>query len=94
MPENVSDFYDELADSYHLIFKDWESAIRLQANALRTLLKSHGDGSPLRILDCACGIGTQAIGLAMLGHQVVASDLSAAAVPTVGTFRAVPPARA
>ena len=80
MPENVSDFYDELADSYHLIFKDWESAIRLQANALRTLLKSHGDGSPLRILDCACGIGTQAIGLAMLGHQVVASDLSAAAV--------------
>ena len=29
-----------------------------------------------QILDCACGIGTQAIGLASLGYQVTASDIS------------------
>ena len=80
MPDSVSDFYNELADSYHLIFDDWDSAIKRQANALGSLLTKQSSGSPLRILDCACGIGTQAIGLAMLGHHVVASDLSPAAV--------------
>jgi 2-polyprenyl-3-methyl-5-hydroxy-6-metoxy-1,4-benzoquinol methylase len=34
----------------------------------------------LKILDCACGIGTQALGLAAFGHQVIASDLSQAEV--------------
>ncbi|CAM5657597.1 Methyltransferase type 11 OS=Streptomyces griseorubiginosus OX=67304 GN=AQJ54_23170 PE=4 SV=1 [Streptomyces griseorubiginosus] len=34
------------------------------------------DPGPLRILDCSCGIGTQAIGLALAGHRVVGSDLS------------------
>ena len=80
MAATVSDFYNELADSYHLIFDDWDSAIQRQAKVLNTLLTSHGNGSSLQILDCACGIGTQSIGLAMLGHQVVASDLSAAAI--------------
>jgi SAM-dependent methyltransferase len=32
------------------------------------------------VLDVACGIGTQALGLAALGYAVTASDLSAAAV--------------
>jgi glycine/sarcosine N-methyltransferase len=32
------------------------------------------------ILDCACGIGTQALGLAALGHRVTGSDLSAVAI--------------
>jgi len=80
MPDIVSNFYNELADSYHLIFDDWDSAIKRQANALGSLLTKQNSGRPLRILDCACGIGTQAIGLAMLGHHVVASDLSPAAV--------------
>ena len=34
----------------------------------------------LDLLDCSCGIGTQAIGLARRGHQVCAGDISAAAV--------------
>jgi len=80
MARNVSDFYDELAGSYHLIFEDWDSAIKRQARTLNSLLTSQHGGSPLMILDCACGIGTQVIGLALMGHQVVASDLSAAAV--------------
>lgn len=32
------------------------------------------------MLDCACGIGTQALGLAALGHRVTGSDLSPVAV--------------
>jgi SAM-dependent methyltransferase len=32
------------------------------------------------VLDCACGIGTQAIGLAMRGYDVVGADLSEVAV--------------
>lgn len=42
-----------------------------------------GDGR-LSILDVACGIGTQALGLAALGHRVTASDLSAGAVKRAG----------
>ena len=34
----------------------------------------------LSILDAACGIGTQALGLAALGYQMTASDISAAEV--------------
>lgn len=80
MPESVLGFYEELADYYHLIFDDWDCAIERQARILGNLLASQGVKGPLKILDCACGIGTQAIGLARLGHKVVASDLSKAAV--------------
>ena len=35
-----------------------------------------GRPGPYRLLDCSCGIGTQAIGLALMGHRVHATDLS------------------
>ena len=73
-------FYEELADHYHLIFDDWDAAIERQARVLGPLLASRLPAHPLTILDCACGIGTQALGLAALGHRVVASDLSGAEV--------------
>jgi SAM-dependent methyltransferase len=75
-----SRFYEELADFYHLIYEDWDASIKRQAGLLNALLMPETAGHPLRILDCACGIGTQSIGLALLGHQVVGSDLSEAAV--------------
>ncbi|MER6283028.1 class I SAM-dependent methyltransferase [Streptomyces sviceus] len=65
-------FYDSLAPDYHRIFADWDASIAHQARSLGALL---GPG-PHRVLDCSCGIGTQAIGLALAGHQVVGSDLS------------------
>jgi len=80
MPDDPTPFYEELADYYHLIFEDWDLSIARQAKTLNSLLISHLGSSPLHILDCACGIGTQSIGLAQLGHHVVASDLSPAAV--------------
>jgi len=71
-------FYDELAESYHLIFDDWDAAILRQRDVLARLLPVPANGK--RVLDCACGIGTQAIGLAMLGFSVEGSDPSNASI--------------
>jgi glycine/sarcosine N-methyltransferase len=68
-------FYDDLAPDYHLIFADWEASIARQAQALALLL-----GAAETVLDAACGIGTQALGLARAGFAVTASDVSPAAV--------------
>jgi SAM-dependent methyltransferase len=80
LDHKVLDFYDSLAPRYHLIFKDWDQAIDRQSKALNRLLNLRHADRPLKILDCACGIGTQAIGFAKLGQTVTASDLSEAAV--------------
>ena len=71
-------FYDELAESYHLIFDNWDAAILRQRDVLARLLPVPANGK--RVLDCACGIGTQAIGLAMLGYSVEGSDPSGASI--------------
>jgi glycine/sarcosine N-methyltransferase len=78
--DKILSFYEALADHYHLIFDDWNQSIERQARTLESLFRARGFGHALKVLDCACGIGTQAIGLTALGHQVVASDLSQAAV--------------
>ncbi|MGW4808726.1 class I SAM-dependent methyltransferase [Kitasatospora sp. NPDC004272] len=73
---STRDFYDELARDYHLIFRDWDASMAHQAKVLDELLHSRLGPGPHRILDCSCGIGTQAIGLALAGHEVLGSDLS------------------
>jgi SAM-dependent methyltransferase len=80
MARTTLDFYEDLAEYYHLIFDDWNKSIERQAGILNSLLLAQSPYSSLKLLDCACGIGTQAIGFAQLGHRVVASDLSRAAV--------------
>src|ERR671910_596281 len=80
MADSVRAFYDELAESYDLIFADWQESMRRQATALDRLIQEQLGAGPHTILDCACGIGTQAIGLALLGHTVHATDLSPNAV--------------
>ncbi|MFE2164578.1 class I SAM-dependent methyltransferase [Streptomyces sp. NPDC059447] len=73
MPEtSVAHFYDELADDYHLIYSDWEASIRRQGDALDALIGR----DRAAVLDCSCGIGTQAIGLALRGHHVTGTDIS------------------
>jgi SAM-dependent methyltransferase len=73
-------FYDDLARDYHLIHPDWEAEVRQQAGLLDRLLRDRLRAGPLRVLDCTCGIGTQALGLAQLGHDVVGTDLSPVAI--------------
>ena len=72
----IQSFYDHLATQYDKLFLDWQSATREQALILEKLFKDHGFDKSARILDCACGIGTQAIGLAVLGYPVTGSDIS------------------
>jgi len=73
-------FYDDLAEYYHHLFEDWSRSLERQAAVLGPLLERYtGCGAP-RVLDCACGIGTQTLGLAQRGHDLVGSDLSSAAV--------------
>ena len=69
-------FYDKMAAQYDKLFFDWRAATREQALILDRIIKSHGFDRSARILDCACGIGTQTIGLAALGYPVTASDIS------------------
>ena len=69
-------FYDHLASQYDKLFLDWQAAVREQAVILDRLFRENGFDPSNRVLDCACGIGTQAIGLAALGYHVTASDIS------------------
>ena len=80
MSESVERFYDELAADYHRVYADWESGIERQASALDQLIQCESSASASIVLDCSCGIGTQAIGLAQRGYKVFASDLSPKAV--------------
>ncbi len=77
---NSSDFYDRLAPFYHLLYGDWEAAIRTQGDALARLLAAEGVQPGDRVLDAACGIGTQTLGLLAQGYTVDASDISPGAV--------------
>ena len=72
----VQDFYDGMACHYDKLLADWHAATREQAVILDRIFRDHGFDQTSKILDCACGIGTQAIGLASLGYSVTASDIS------------------
>src|SRR5262245_10019472 len=69
-------FYDQLAPFYHLIYPDWEASMMQQAAAVDSIMQEFWGAETTTILDVACGIGTQALGLAQLGYQVTAADLS------------------
>ncbi len=73
----VPDFYDALAHEYDLVYGGrWEQAVSRQGEALDRLIHSALGGGERDVLDCSCGIGTQAIGLAMRGHRVHGTDIS------------------
>jgi glycine/sarcosine N-methyltransferase len=80
MPDSVTRFYDGLADEYHLLFADWDASVRRQGEILDRLIASRLGPPPQTVLDCSCGIGTQAIGLAGRGYRVHGTDISPAAV--------------
>ena len=69
-------FYNNLSTQYDKLFLDWQSTTHEQALILNKLFQDNGFDNTANILDCACGIGTQSIGLAALGYNVTASDIS------------------
>ena len=80
----VQSFYDRLASRYDRLFSDWQAAAEEQAGILHHIFHDYGFGPSARILDCACGIGTQAVGLAARGYRVTASDISGGALSEAG----------
>lgn len=76
----VQTFYDNLASQYDKLFSDWQETTKEQAIILDKLFSAEGFDKSAQILDCACGIGTQAIGLAVMGYKVTASDISNAEI--------------
>jgi SAM-dependent methyltransferase len=73
-------FYDDLAPFYHLLYPDWEASIARQGAQLASLLTANAVVAGASLLDAACGIGTQTIGLEQHGFRVRASDISTNAV--------------
>ena len=76
--------YDALAPVYHLIHGDWEAGVLRQGEALDALIRAPGPAGAADVLDAACGIGTQSLGLAGRGYRVTGSDLSPAAIARAG----------
>ena len=82
-PGDAAPFYDALAEYYDLIFEDWDASMARQGAALEQLIQAElRPTSPdtVRVLDVACGIGTQALPLALRGFQVTGRDISAGAI--------------
>jgi len=76
----TENFYDKIAPFYDLIFPNWENSIIRQAESLSSIIKESQSINTKTVLDVSCGIGTQTLGLAKLGFQVTASDLSSGEV--------------
>lgn len=72
----IQHFYDNLASHYDKLFLNWQDTTVEQGTILSGIFADNGFDHTAKILDCACGIGTQAIGLAALGFDVTASDIS------------------
>jgi len=72
--------FGDIADSFDQLFEDFGELICLEAKSFDTILSTRGTHT---VLDCACGTGMQAIGLAQLGYAVSASDISAKCLATV-----------
>ena len=78
-------FYDRLAPYYHLLYPDWEASIARQSQGLAAVFDEFSIPRGARVLDAACGIGTQALGLAQRGYTVTASDVAPMAVARAET---------
>ncbi|MBR2617634.1 MAG: class I SAM-dependent methyltransferase [Clostridia bacterium] len=72
----TQEFYNNLAPHYDKLFQNWQETVENQASILQTIICEHGFSKGANVLDCACGIGTQALGLSSLGFRVTASDIS------------------
>lgn len=70
-----------MAADYQLISTGYAGSSERQGEVIARLaryaLKREG---PFRILDCSCGVGTQAFGLAKFGHHVTGTDISPGAI--------------
>lgn len=76
----IESFYDQLAPFYKYIFQDWNASVERHAVILEGVIREYFGDRVHTILDAACGVGTQAIGLAQKGYHLTASDISSAEI--------------
>ena len=76
----IESFYDQLSPFYKYIFQDWNASVERHAAILDGVICEYFGADVHSILDAACGIGTQTVGLAEKGYQLTASDISEAAI--------------
>jgi SAM-dependent methyltransferase len=76
----IEAFYDNLAPYYKWLHADWNASVTCQASILDGVIREFFGAHVRQILDAACGIGTQALGLAELGYCLTASDISSVAI--------------
>lgn len=81
----IETYYDTLTPYYKFLYADWEASVKRQAEALDGVIREFIGPEARTILDAACGIGTQSFGLAQLGYQVTASDISAGEIAQAQT---------
>jgi SAM-dependent methyltransferase len=72
----LGSYYNHLAPYYKYIYADWDASLQRQAGMLDSVIREYFGDKVQRILDAACGIGTQSIGLAQLGYAIASSDIS------------------
>ena len=76
--EQVARQYDRISKRYDDWFPDnWPAPVKSEGTALHSLIRDLGHVGTCNVLDLTCGIGTQAIGLALHGHKITAMDISA-----------------
>jgi SAM-dependent methyltransferase len=76
----IEAFYDSLAPYYRLLYPDWRLSVVRQASLLDAVIREVCGTHVRQVLDAACGIGTQTLGLAELGYHLTASDISSAEI--------------
>jgi SAM-dependent methyltransferase len=80
----IESYYNQLAPFYRYLYPDWEKSVLWQAEVLDGIIREYFGLKARSVLDAACGMGTQSIGLAQLGYRVTASDISAAELALAG----------
>jgi len=65
--------FDDIAKDFDNLFENIDKLSYLEALTIDRILKQRRSSE---VLDCACGTGIQAIGLAEKGYRVFASDIS------------------
>jgi len=76
----LKNYYDQLSPHYQYIHQDWNLSVQRQAEILDGIIRQHFGSEAHTLLDAACGIGTQCIGLAEKGYHVAASDISSVSI--------------
>lgn len=74
---SIAEYYNQRAKYQLLPYdEDWDTVIEKFSKVIDTRLRYIFGDKKLKVLDCTCGIGTQAISCAKLGHHIWASDIS------------------